>query len=258
MKTKNIFRMLLVAAALLLGANNVKAEETQIWPTAGTTGNENLGNWQSFSLPTGTFNSAVNGEFIRFYATQGNLADWSALKLCNSSWGELWYEQGANTEGYYDIEVNQTLKDNLANGAVIQGYNNTVTKIVLYDGTLAYGENKVAVNLGQPGWGGSAKYFSNTKFKKAHVGNTVRIYGDFYDGWAAEFWAVSSDYNWVSVPISEWYIANEQKYQANGGNVTPQGGYIEFALTQANLDIIKGASQCLIQGQDINLKKIVI
>ena len=32
MKTKNIFRMLLVAAALLLGANNVKADtETTIW-----------------------------------------------------------------------------------------------------------------------------------------------------------------------------------------------------------------------------------
>ena len=35
MNTKNIFRMLLVAAALLLGANNVKAEETQIWPEEG-------------------------------------------------------------------------------------------------------------------------------------------------------------------------------------------------------------------------------
>ena len=32
MKTKNIFRMLLVAAALLMGANNVKADvDGQIW-----------------------------------------------------------------------------------------------------------------------------------------------------------------------------------------------------------------------------------
>ena len=40
MKTKNIFRMLLVAAALLMGANNVKADETQIWPTNGTINTE--------------------------------------------------------------------------------------------------------------------------------------------------------------------------------------------------------------------------
>jgi hypothetical protein len=56
MKTKNIFRMLLVAVALLLGANNVKADI--IWQDSN--GSTQIG------IPYGTFTNEMEGSTLRF------------------------------------------------------------------------------------------------------------------------------------------------------------------------------------------------
>ena len=81
MNTKNIFRMLLVAATLLLGANNVKATETQIWPESGRA-YEWTGDWaqnndgKNIVIPEGVFANLAVGEFLRIYGTQGNLNEY--------------------------------------------------------------------------------------------------------------------------------------------------------------------------------------
>ena len=80
MKTKNIFRMLLVAVTLLLGANNVKAEETyQIWPAqAGSEGSQDVNGYNNamlFSTSTLSTNHASHGDVLRVIATTGN-NDW--------------------------------------------------------------------------------------------------------------------------------------------------------------------------------------
>ena len=63
MKTKNIFRMLLVAAALLMGANNVKAETRT---TIFSANNPEIGNYISFDY--GVFNNAqANDKLIVTY-----------------------------------------------------------------------------------------------------------------------------------------------------------------------------------------------
>ena len=64
MKTKNIFRMLLVAAALLMGANNVKAAETIVWE--GET-NYYSGDIQ-LSYSTFTRKGLAVGQNLRVYA----------------------------------------------------------------------------------------------------------------------------------------------------------------------------------------------
>ena len=62
MKTKNIFRMLLVATALLMGANNVKAEETIVWE-----GNQTY----KIDIPASEFANISEGTILRVYAEEG-------------------------------------------------------------------------------------------------------------------------------------------------------------------------------------------
>lgn len=269
MNTKNIFRMLLVAATLLLGANNVKATETQIWPESGRA-YEWTGDWaqnndgNNIVIPKGVFDNLVVGEYLRIYGTQGSLNEYFyQIKFCANTdgWPQLFFNEGNKFDNYVEIEVTTSLINSLSNGGVIQGYNLYITRITRHDGSLESGENLVGKNFGWcNNWGNDAKYFSNAKFKKASSGNKVRIYGQFNSGWAAEFWAVSADGSWVSVPISEWRIEGESKYQANVNNTTTPnaGGYIEFNLTADNLAIINAASQCVIQGQQFEVQKITI
>ena len=77
MKTKNIFRMLLVAAALLLGANNVMADETfTLWESPnGNTGTEM--NWNKIELNNELLQKISKDDVIEFYGTGGENAGWT-------------------------------------------------------------------------------------------------------------------------------------------------------------------------------------
>lgn len=79
MKTKNIFRMLLVAAALLMGANNVKAGvDGQIWPANGANNNTS-----ECSIEAQVFVNAniSKDQFLRVYfgAITGDGGYWQLL-----------------------------------------------------------------------------------------------------------------------------------------------------------------------------------
>ena len=176
----------------------------------------------------------VNGEFAAF---------------------ELYYKEGNKISGYIDINVDQTMIDKLSGGAIIQGYNLYINKLArIPSQPLQQGENIV--------WEGSnwfnnwqnALYLSTSMFKKASAGNTVRIYGTFNNGWAVEFLYITN--SWQKFSIPEW----GDKSQANDQTVTTpgNGGYIEFALTETNLELITGNSQCIVQGTNFEVKKVAI
>lgn len=65
MKTKNIFRMLLVAATLLLGANNVKAADSDLLVKTIT-----MTSWTEENLPLGIFDNANINDTIRIFGSR--------------------------------------------------------------------------------------------------------------------------------------------------------------------------------------------
>lgn len=68
MKTKNIFRMLLVAAALLLGANNVKADEIfRLWTSQNGDAGTEMKDWTSVNLGNSYLQSISEGDVVNFY-----------------------------------------------------------------------------------------------------------------------------------------------------------------------------------------------
>lgn len=71
MKTKNIFRMLLVAAALLLGANNVKADETfTLWESPNGNAGTDMNEWtEKKDLDNELLQKISAGDEIKFYGS---------------------------------------------------------------------------------------------------------------------------------------------------------------------------------------------
>ena len=112
MKTKNIFRMLLVAAALLMGANNVKAAETIVWE--GET-NYYSGDIQ-LSYSTFTRKGLAVGQNLRVYAR--DFADSWSINI-NSGWSNSlgfsnWKGQSDGKTINNNNAEQKKLKDDLA------------------------------------------------------------------------------------------------------------------------------------------------
>ena len=146
MKTKNIFRMLLVAAALLLGANNVKADEIQVWPLNGDNTSSN-----PIVIPAQRFENKVsentiikvycteytsyNGYYI-FYITCGgenaNFKDWYG-----NSWdtGVTYIHRDHYVNGSYDFTCSATTATLLSTkGLTIDGMMNIdITKVSIFN-----------------------------------------------------------------------------------------------------------------------------
>jgi hypothetical protein len=71
MKTKNIFRMLLVAVALLLGANNVKAGEIVLWES---TTPRNV-NYEMIPFDQSKVMNLAEGDILKFQGSVTNPSD---------------------------------------------------------------------------------------------------------------------------------------------------------------------------------------
>ena len=67
MKTKNIFRTLLIAVGLLMGVNNVKAEERTIW---------NGSQSSDVEVAQSAIGSVGEGDILRVYFTIDNQYNW--------------------------------------------------------------------------------------------------------------------------------------------------------------------------------------
>jgi uncharacterized protein YjdB len=162
MKTKNIFRMLLVAVTLLLGANNVKAETIWSTPFSGKT-----------TIPAEAFNNAKNGTIIRVHVTDVNQWSWQiGFSFSNNAnpdfsdfdgittWGSTWAYQNSGLIGgnHFDLTCSlNTLKGLAECGLTIEPVNMTVSSISLEEGgsvvkvdpTLSFSESSFTAYLGQ-------------------------------------------------------------------------------------------------------------
>ena len=143
MKTKNIFRMLLVAAALLMGANNVKAT--------------------TYKYQKETFANLNSSSTIRVSCSDINIYSWQiTFATLNDQtpdfddwhggidWGATWYYTKSNSNHeqylvntgnsyYFDLKCNQKTVDKLSNyGLKIDAQNLTVTGITI-DGSSGGG-----------------------------------------------------------------------------------------------------------------------
>ncbi len=139
MKTKNIIRTLLMAAFLLAGANNVKADD--IWTTAQYGG--------SISLTKDMLKDAKKGTKLQFYIGQKDDNYWQIDFKINDSvnpdfknfpdagkWGNTWALQTRNdliTDGHLDIVFGDNTADRInSHGSLTVNLTNVeVTKIIL-------------------------------------------------------------------------------------------------------------------------------
>ena len=159
MKTKNIFRMLLVAAALLMGANNVKAAlpegENVVWQGSVQC---NWGTGAVFS--SSSFKNANAGNTVRIYGYFSN--GWQTeFMVVNNGWQKFsipeWGNENkaqasttsvkSNGNGNY-VEFELTTGNlptiQAVNECVVQGINFTVTKVVIYvasNTSISFGSN---------------------------------------------------------------------------------------------------------------------
>ena len=158
MKTKNIFRMLLVAAALLMGANNVKADNETVWSSGS---GHDLGAWEgnkALNLSAGTFNplKCDGKDIIRVYGRLGSqqtIQDEGKEIRYGIELRLNWDSNGAKikytnidyfTEGYHDFEItDQSFAQALKNNAIINGYNFIVTSIVINPTSISFNPNVV-------------------------------------------------------------------------------------------------------------------
>jgi hypothetical protein len=141
MKTKNIFRMLLVAATLLMGANNVMADDEYNYQYEG----------EVFANLTSTSTIRVNCSVTNIYYWQitfatingqtPDFADWHG----GTDWGAAWYYTNSNHGGYlindsyFDLKCDQSTVNKLKNnGLKISTKGLTVTDISI-DGSSASG-----------------------------------------------------------------------------------------------------------------------
>ena len=132
MNTKNIFRMLLVAAALLLGANNVKADETQIHDNS-----YNGGDY--ISIAKEKFANVSSTSTLRVYTTDG-----TQLYIATGNWVPLFYtknddwirsgEYYNSTGKYFEFELTNILSDLQSSGLILKDNNRSITKVIIVSG----------------------------------------------------------------------------------------------------------------------------
>ena len=125
MKTKNIFRMLLVAAALLMGANNVNAEtRTTIFEDA------NAQNYNYVWLAFGAFDGAQNNDKLIITYTPNPNA--SVYKILFNDVVEQIVDASGTAEITLTTSILGTIHEKDAGGSAwIQGGDVAITKIVL-------------------------------------------------------------------------------------------------------------------------------
>ena len=137
MKTKNILRMLLVAAVLLLGANNVKAAD--VWTEEIST---------TFTIPSSNFSNLSEGDVITVYASITNTNNWG-IKFYFSDqskspdftnediwkWGNVWVYQGFgydSDEKCFKVTCSENTVKNIKDyGLTIEPFGITISQVTI-------------------------------------------------------------------------------------------------------------------------------
>lgn len=263
MKTKNIFRMLLVAAMLLLGANNIKADDyaingiTTIWENPS-------GKWLN--------NSTLNDIYIKPWFANVSAGDVLRVytKDCPNSNTSRQFCIAANNDGsvnkhkeitplsisryiwddFFDIELTQEILNDVASYSTVgvSGQDLQITKLqIVPKANLQYPSSgtKTVYNDSNGRWigwdGGSGFFISTWILKGAPAGTKVRVTGS-HSGSGQVFLRDGSDKNVIELKE----------------NVLNRDGENEFVLTSQNLEQLKGYGVFKIVGQNFIVKKVEI
>jgi len=144
MKTKNIFRMLLVAAALLMGANNVKADtETPLWNGPGTTTFVKV-DGSAFSNLTGTsyklrvYTDAGQQIFVAAGSDENNEGNDEPLFYTDyGSNHDTWirnYENYNSSAKCFEFTLTSSMITKLSTkGLIVKQYNANISKVSLVE-----------------------------------------------------------------------------------------------------------------------------
>ena len=271
MKTKNIFRMLLVAATLLLGANNVKADDYQyegeVFANLTSTSTirvncsvTNINYWQI------TF-ATINDQTPEF-------ADWHG----GTDWGAAWYYTKNNHAGYFindsyfDLKCDQSTVNKLKNnGLKISTQGLTVTGISIDGSSASGGGNSSTTDVtvwtgsvwsGKWAENGSRVFLDNGAFSslKCDGEDIIRVYGTLgsigVDDWGNAWFIQFLGGNWQ--PQGGWDCLNRS------GNTNDFTGYVDFEVTSDVASILKNNTyssdgKCaILQGHNITFTSIVV
>lgn len=271
MKTKNIFRMLLVAVALLLGANNVKADDYQYEGEVFT----NLTSTSTIRVNCSVTN--INYWQITFATINDQtpeFADWHG----GTDWGAAWYYTKNNHAGYFindsyfDLKCDQSTVNKLKNnGLKISTQGLTVTGISI-DGSSASGGGNISTTdvtvwtgsvwSGKWAENGSRVFLDNGAFSslKCDGEDIIRVYGTLgsigVDDWGNAWFIQFLGGNWQ--PQGGWDCLNRS------GNTNDFTGYVDFEVTSDVASILKNNTyssdgKCaILQGHNITFTSIVV
>lgn len=286
MKTKNIFRMLLVAAALLMGANNVKAGVAgQIWPANGA---DNTSDECSISkdvfINAGVSDGTVlrvycgpitggGGSFaIRFYANgqnpefkAGYEATWETQVVTNN--------QGLINNSYIDLTCSANTATKLTTGgfsATVNGI--TIKNVAIVDGSSSGGGSTSTTDVvvwtgsvwsGKWGENGSRVFLDNNTFSslKCDGKDVIRVYGTLgdigFDDWGNAWFIQFLGGNWQ--PQGGWDCLNR-----SSNSTSDFTGYVDFKVTSEVASILKNNTNtndgkcAILQGHNITFTSIVV
>ncbi len=199
MKTKNIFRMLLVAAALLLGANNVKAGvDGQIWPANGA---DNTTSQCSIDKQIFINANITAGQYIRVYlgtitgdggywqmGFKANGADPEFEEFPGQNWGVQTISSQMNvsiSSGYIDLKCSENTVTKLKSGGFTIDANGIILKNVAIVGGSSSGGGSTSTDT--PVWTGN-QWLNNWNYYTLPSGtfsslkcdgtDVIRIYGN--------------------------------------------------------------------------------
>jgi len=277
MKTKNIFRMLLVAAALLLGANNVKADtETPLWDGEGSTLSCVKINGTAFTNLTGTsYKLRVytnNGDQI-FIAAGSDENDESQNEPLFYTQYNTWIRNGEyyNSAGYFEFPLTGEMITKLSQkGLIVKYYNSTFSKISLIEVSGGGGSSTTGVTVwtgsvwvGKWGDGGSYGYLPNNTFSSLKCDGTdiIRVYGTLgnlgTDDWGNAWYIQILGGNWE--PQGGWDCLNR-----SGNNTSDFTGHVDFVVSSEVASILKNNTNsrdgncAILNGHNITYTSIVV
>ena len=256
MKTKNIFRMLLVAAVMMtVGVNGAKAED--IW---------NSGPSGDVAISKDAFENVTAGSILQVYTSDGSqlyIGTGNGEALFYTPYND-WIRNGEyynSTNKCFEFELTQSILIKIqSNGLKLQNYSSSITKVSVIEGseTDSEQENPTPTILveGTPLWTGSenlGEWNNNASipvgtFASIAVGDTLRFYGTLGTLDATKYQFKLYDGKWT-----EMYASGEQ---------TNFNGYLQFIVTdnwveQLNLTDNYGAS-AYINGYNLTITTITL
>jgi uncharacterized protein YjdB len=150
MKTKNIFRMLLVAAALLLGANNVKADTIILWNEDSPNGSITIASSKFNNYTQGTLYVYTNTNDQLYIGTGETENDGEPLFFtAYNTWirnGE--YYNSGNQRFEFDLTDEMVTKIKSNGHLHLQNYQSSITRVeFISDGSSSQGSVDVSLSF---------------------------------------------------------------------------------------------------------------